>query len=288
MVARSTKEWADFPARLNDALSRIAPEAQMCNERPVFILSAGWRSGSTLLQRMIMEHNNDILIWGEPFAYSDIWRSMANHFRCFTDDWPPKDWFLSARNAATLRDVWVANLYPEVAYLLYAHRQFFDVVFGRPARENGWKVWGMKEVRVTIDDARYLRVLYPKCKLLFLYRNPHDAYLSYRKIGAPWYMRWPDRPIASAFGFGRNWAGMTSGFIRGHKEVDGLLIRYEDLDDPRELKRIENYVGWPVPRSSQMSQVGKSRRIQMEHLPRVERMVLDCGVGRTFKDAGYN
>ncbi len=35
------------------------------DERPIFILSAGWRSGSTLIQRLIMSKER-ILIWGEP------------------------------------------------------------------------------------------------------------------------------------------------------------------------------------------------------------------------------
>jgi hypothetical protein len=277
-----------LPARLRDALSRVSPEAQICSERPVFILSAGWRSGSTLLQRMIMEHNSDLLIWGEPFAHSQIWRGMTNQFRSFTEDWPREEWFLSARKAGRLSDEWVANLYPDVARLLDAHRQFFNVLFGEQARARGRNQWGMKEVRLTIEDASYLRAIYPKCKLLFLYRNPRDAYLSYRKIGAAWYARWPDKPVATAFGFGRNWASMTRGFIRGHKDVDGVLIRYEDLDDPRELERIESCLGWPMPRLSQMNRVGKSKRIRMDSLPRVERMLLDCAVGRTFREAGYS
>ena len=35
------------------------------NEEPIFLLSAGWRSGSTLLQRLIMSDSN-VLIWGNP------------------------------------------------------------------------------------------------------------------------------------------------------------------------------------------------------------------------------
>lgn len=287
MAVRSARDWADLPARLRDALSRIAPEALACNEAPVFILSAGWRSGSTLLQRMIMEYNNDIVIWGEPFAHADIWRSMANQFRCFTDQWPPEQSFLSARTASNLTADWVANLYPDIADLLDGHRRFYDAVFGQPSRARGCKAWGMKEVRLTIDEASYLRALYPKCKLLFLYRNPRDAYLSYLKLGAAWYRRWPDEPVATAYSFGRNWAEMIGGFIRGYKDVDGLMVRYEDLDDPTEVKRIEKYLGWQVPRSSEMNLVGNSRRFQIQDLPRVRRMLLDFAVGRTFKDAGY-
>lgn len=287
MAVRSTRDWADLPARLHDAVSRIAPQASACNEAPVFVLSAGWRSGSTLLQRMIMEHNHDIVIWGEPFAHADIWRSMASQFRCFTARWPPERWFLSAGKASNLTDYWVANLYPDIADLLDGHRKFYDAVFGRPSRARGCKTWGMKEVRLTIDEAGYLRALYPKCKLLLLYRNPRDAYLSYLKLGAAWYRRWPDKPVATAYSFGRNWAEMTGGFIRGCKDVGGLVVRYEDLDDASEVKRIENYLGWPVPRASGMNLVGDSRRSRIQCLPRMQRILLDLSVGRAFKDAGY-
>ncbi|HEY1890274.1 MAG TPA: sulfotransferase [Steroidobacteraceae bacterium] len=287
MVARETRDWTDLSARLRDTLARISPEIQSSDESPVFILCAGWRSGSTLLQRMVMEHNSDLVIWGEPFAHSDIWRGMANQFRAFTADWPREDWFLSARTGLDLANVWVANLYPDVARLLDAHRRFYDAVFGEQSRSFGRKTWGVKEVRLTIDDATYLRVLYPKCKLIFLYRNPRDAYLSYRKLGAAWYRRWPDKPIATAYSFGRNWAEITHGFIFGYKDVNGLLVRYEDLDIPAEVKRIEGYLGWPVPRSSEMKSIGKSRLLQIQELSRVQRVLLNFGVGGTFKDAGY-
>ena len=41
----------------------------MTIEKPVFILSSSWRSGSTFLQRLIT-HSNEILIWGEAGGQS--------------------------------------------------------------------------------------------------------------------------------------------------------------------------------------------------------------------------
>ena len=37
---------------------------------PVFLFSAGWRSGSTLLQRLIT-HGGEVMMWGEPFGALD-------------------------------------------------------------------------------------------------------------------------------------------------------------------------------------------------------------------------
>ena len=46
---------------LSEALDSDAPE-----NRPVFVLAAGWRSGSTLLQRLVMS-SGETLVWGEPY-----------------------------------------------------------------------------------------------------------------------------------------------------------------------------------------------------------------------------
>lgn len=52
---------------------------------PVFVLSAGWRSGSTLLQRMLMP---ECFIWGEPYGHACLLQSLADPLRCMTNDWP--------------------------------------------------------------------------------------------------------------------------------------------------------------------------------------------------------
>src|SRR5260370_858511 len=54
-------------------------------EAPVFVLAAGWRSGSTLLQRLLMPA---CFIWGEPFGHADLIDSLADHLRCFTHRCP--------------------------------------------------------------------------------------------------------------------------------------------------------------------------------------------------------
>lgn len=57
-------------ARIESLLKNDQDDALDC-ENPVFILSAGWRSGSTLLHRMIMA-DEKVMIWGEPYAHSNI------------------------------------------------------------------------------------------------------------------------------------------------------------------------------------------------------------------------
>ena len=284
----SRRASADLQACLQEALARVSPETRECGEQPIFLLSAGWRSGSTLLQRMLMEHNQDVILWGEPFDHCNIHETMASQFRAFTAQWPFERFFLSARQHRNLSDEWVANLYPDVDYLLNAHRRFFDGLFGEPARATGRTRWGLKEVRLTIDHAMYFRALYPKCKIVFLCRNPHDAYLSYRRVEAGWFRRWPDHLVNTAYAYGRHWAETTRGFVAGQEQVNGLMIRYEDLDNPADVARLSNYLGWPVSRSSSLQrrdftkQGGKGVK-----LPRLDRAILDLATGQTRKDAGY-
>lgn len=293
LTSRATRLSADLSSRLDDALARTSPRTAPADEQPVFLLSAGWRSGSTLLQRMVMEHNEDILIWGEPFAHSNIHDSLLNQFRAFTRQWPQDDFFLSRMEIRKMSDTWTANLYPDVDCLFDAHRSFYRTLFHEPAARMGCRNWGLKEVRLTIDHARYLRALYPNCKIVLLYRNPLDAYHSYCEWGLAWARKWPGF-ISTPYAFGRSWAELTRGYLEGHAGVDALLIRYEDLDNPADVARLESYLGWPVPRSSAMRRIGRipgsspaTPDLRQSTLPRIDRVLLNFATRNVLGDAGY-
>jgi hypothetical protein len=278
---------------MEDALARTIRSASSSAEQPVFLLSTGWRSGSTLLQRMIMQHNEQMLMWGEPFAHCNIHDSLLNQFRAFTREWPPDGFFLSKMQIDRMSDAWTANLYPDVEHLLEAHRSFYRRLFADPAVQAGWKNWGIKEVRLSIDHAFYLRALYPECKIVLLYRHPYDAYLSYREEGLSWAWSWPGF-VSTPYAFGRRWAELARGYLDGHGRVNGLLIRYEDLDNPAEVARLEAYLGWPVPRSSQMPRIGRFKHsraatphLRQKTLPGIDRALLHFATRDVRRDAGY-
>lgn len=286
--------WADLPSRLEDASARIPGAKDTLGEQPVFLFSAGWRSGSTLLQRMIMAHNEDILIWGEPFAHSNIHDGLLNQFRAFTRQWPPESFFLSKMRIEKISDAWTANLYPDVDQLFAAHRSFYHRLFAEPAVQAGCKGWGFKEVRLTIDHASYFRALYPKCKIVLLYRHPQDAYRSYREWGMAWARTWPDQFISTPYAFGRIWAQMTHGYISGHSRVGALLIRYEDLDNPSDVARLANYLDWDVPTSSQMRRISRisdpassPQDARCATAPRIDRALLNLATRKVLREAGY-
>jgi len=257
---------ADLPARLEQVTQRWSEsndEPLPC-EDPFFIFSAGWRSGSTLLQRMVIAGSGfasdggsgtgsgvskGTMVWGEPHNRAEMIPNMARQWRPFTDRWPP----LADQDATLiegpLQDAWIPKLSPPVLALRRAHRAYFDTMFGAPARELGYQRWGIKEVFLDPAHVVYLRWLFPASRMLFLVRNPQDAFLSYKTRG-PWYLEWPERSIATGWSYGRLWSRLVTGYHALSQEGLGLLVRYEDLETSSE--RIAAHLGHHVPRPSEL------------------------------------
>jgi hypothetical protein len=212
---------------------------------PIFIFGAGWRCGSTWLQRIVMSSGR-VLVWGEPFDRSCIVQTMASQLLPITKDWPWDYAFLGNEDTRTLPDRWVGNLYPQCDRLLEAHRDFFRSLFVVPAQELGLARWGLKEIRLSTAHAQYLRLLFPDSKFLFLIRNPFDAYRSYREC-EPWFEHWPDHLVTTARDFGRMWVRLAADFLDHHAAVNGLLLKYEDLvSDAGTMRAVAEYLDLPL------------------------------------------
>ncbi|MDP3123289.1 MAG: sulfotransferase, partial [Thiobacillus sp.] len=179
---------------------------------PIFLLSAGWRSGSTLLQRLVMSDKR-VLIWGEPYDECGPIQAMAGTLKAFRPDWPPAEYYYDGTPPGQLTGSWVANLFPAPDALWRAHRAYHDALFDAPATQAGASRWGVKEVRLGIEHARYLRWLYPKARFVLLYRNPLDAYSSYCRYGRSWYDVFPDRPVFTPTAFGAHWRQLMEGYL---------------------------------------------------------------------------
>ncbi|WP_017324077.1 sulfotransferase [Synechococcus sp. PCC 7336] len=248
-IAVISKRWPDLPA---------------CTDtEPIFIFSAGWRSGSTLLQRMLMS-SGDLLIWGEPYGHAGAIANLAAPLRAITHRFPDANSFANEQfskgsDPSDLAGGWVANLYPEMADLKQAHIAFFKTLFEAPARSRGIHRWGVKEVRWEIDFAIYLQWLFPSAKFLFLYRNPYRAYLSYRRFDwydlwphDCWYDVWPNQPIDTPERFGRHWKRLLEGYLAQGDRVNGRVLKYEDLAADRlDLDDLESFLGLEIDRTLQ-------------------------------------
>ena len=279
-----------FADRLKNATAHCASPIYS-SSAPVFIFSAGWRSGSTLLQRMLMQHNEHLVIWGEPFFQSNVLETLMAQMRGFTEYWPRDSYFLSKRQQQNLSDQSVSNLYPDVDALFAAHLKFLIELLEAPAIKAGYSQWGVKEVRWGSDQALYLKQFFPNAKFIYLYRNPLDAYASFYKICTGWFVHWPKGFVATPYAFGKQWAKLTQDFIENHSKTGGVLVRYEDLDSESHVTALCEYLGWSIPRSSQLRRLFSDhverKVIEPTVLPTVDTILLKAACGPLMKRAGY-
>jgi hypothetical protein len=224
---------------------------------PVFLLSVGWRSGSTLLQRLI-DTSGDILLWGEPYNRSDILRHTMDQYLPLDDAYPAEGHLVRGNDVGALSERWIASIVPDPTQLRAAHRFMFLRLYQTTATELGRNRWGLKEVRYGFEEARFLQWLFPSAKFVIIHRNPYDTYQSYRgRYSAPWYKHYPTAPIIGPRSFGEHWRRLAEGLVLpSGRSLDSLVVRYEDLIECGEpvdddvVSRLEEFLGIEVDRST--------------------------------------
>jgi len=258
---------------------------------PIFVLAASWRSGSTLLQRLLCS-DPGMLVWGEPYDHCDLIRALAQSLVGIRQDYPPDHFFFTQKSdaiqtAGALWTQWIANLYPDPAHLLEAHRAFMMALFDTPARRRGYDRWGLKEVRLGIEHAAYLRWLFPHASFILLYRNPYHAYRSFRPCRG-WYDRFPDRPVLTPHQFGLHWRRLCEDFTTRHQLVNGIPLAYEDLvRDGYPVSQLGDRLGLDLKNEVLRHRVGSTSRSAEDAIPRHELRLLQRAVEPLASRLGY-
>lgn len=139
----------------------------------MFIFAATWRTGSTLLQR-ILNASDEIFIWGEPTFLPDVLALFDKIEQRFT-----KVEFNRQEALAKRIGAWIPVVSPLPAQARHGLRALFDALYANDDVLCKGRRWGFKEVRPNaVEYIRFLKMLYPEARFYFLIRNPWDAYRS--------------------------------------------------------------------------------------------------------------
>ncbi len=261
---------------------------------PVFVLGAGWRTGSTLVQR-VLNSPPGVLVWGEPFSESNLVPRLAESLRFldprhghFDGDYLVLDPEQDLPDPAD----WTALMSPPLSQVVRGFRALLDETFGAPARDHGCSRWGVKEVVWDGDCLRLLQLAYPRARFVLLVRDPQAQWRSYRPMTSPhpWFFRWPDSPVRGPWAFAGMWDRLVRDFVEASVESESVaLFRYEDLGSPAERARLGAHVGLEIGTSAFERKVGTSATNDYHGLriPRWERAVIRSRTAAGRELLGY-
>lgn len=257
--------------------------------QPIFILASGWRTGSTLLQRILVT-DPKLLMWGEPLGELGVVSQITNMLaqeptfsrlaKRTLDRHPPE---------APLATSWIANLCPPGKDLRLALRTLFDRWLGVPALEKGFERWGFKEVRLGAAEAMVLHWLYPRAKFLLLTRRPFECYLSLSD--ARWnqlYYRRPDVQVDSPARFARFWNNVVLSWSILPADFPCFRIKYEDLVSGHfDFRWIESWLGVRIAEDIALSDVVGSTS-KRPRLAWHERFIISRAASKGMRAVGYS
>lgn len=270
---------------IGDKEASVTNAKESIQQPPVFILSAGWGAGSTLVQRLVISGGAN-LIWGEPLDQAAPIQRLAQSISAIREGFPPDAHFTDSYLSDTLSKAWIANLVPPMERYREAHREFLRCWLSHSTANSTYTGWGLKEVRLTIDHARYLKWLYPNARIIFVYRDLYSCYLSCRR--KPWMSVWPDHKATPIIAFAHHWNHLLGGFVNGCKDVNGLLIRYEDLVNGEfQLESLKTFLDVDSIDENLLEQKVGGRSANRRPLILPEKLILDGIAGRLRSELGY-
>lgn len=149
---------------------------------PVFLLGTGGRTGSTLLQRLVIS-TREVMLWGEHGGHLlAAVESWVNGMQAWHDRSGGAQYRRFLRKGCR---TFIPNITPPMEWFQRGARAAFRESLGGPAAQLGFPRWGFKEIRYGGQAALTLAALFPEARFVVLTRNPADALRSIKST--PWY-----------------------------------------------------------------------------------------------------
>jgi hypothetical protein len=264
-----------------------AVDSEKDTEAPIFLLSTGHRTGSTLLQRILVT-DPQVLIWGEPLGDMAPVCRIAEMMSASIYPWNLEKWKKHNPTSSSIATSWISDLYPPAEDFRLALRGLFDRWLGDPARQLGFARWGFKEVRLGATEASLLHWLYPQAKFIVLSRHPYDCYRSVADSNWTFYHRYPDIRIDSAAGFARIWNQLALSWSELPADFPCFHIKYEDLTTGKvDFRGLESWLGIEIKENVALS-VSVGGTAKRSRINWFERMIITREAAAGMRALGYS
>ena len=206
---------------------------------PVFITAPTARNGVTLLQRLI-NSSKQMIVYGENTNFMSVVPKLVHssvqvHNERGAEFQEARKQFLEQTTEG-----WTSNLWPDPQPLMMvAFEAFYKsvLVYQQCSEKYGYQRWGIKNPLNEPQMIERLRILMPKARYLFIYRNPIDVIKSAKSRK---FITTPDQLKQYA----AQWAGILTTVVNyGFEQVK--VIKYENLinnPDPI-IDQIERFAG---------------------------------------------
>ncbi len=206
---------------------------------PVFITAPTARNGVTLLQRLI-NSSRQMIVYGENTNFMSVVPKLVHSSVQVHNERSAE--FNEARKQFLQQTTegWTSNLWPDPQPLMMiAFEAFYKsvLVYQQCSEKYGYQRWGIKNPLNEPQMIERLRILMPKARYLFIYRNPIDVIKSAKSRK---FITTTDQLKQYA----AQWAGILTTVVNyGFEQVK--VIKYENLIDNPDpiIDQIERFAG---------------------------------------------